>query len=82
MASNLHYVILIMQDCTQKCEMNWKSLTLWLPIFIIVDYRYYNLDAYFKNKMEKELKRGIKKVMDSERTVFNDEEQRRCVLVV
>ena len=29
--------------------------------------------------MEKELKKGIKKVVASERTVFNDEEQRRYV---
>jgi hypothetical protein len=29
--------------------------------------------------MEKELKKGFKKVMASERTVFNDEEQRRYV---
>ncbi|KAG5235494.1 splicing regulatory glutamine/lysine-rich protein [Salix suchowensis] len=40
--------------------------------------KYYNLDAYYHHKMEKELKKGIKKVVAaSERTVFNDEEQRR-----
>ncbi|GMN44848.1 hypothetical protein TIFTF001_014042 [Ficus carica] len=40
--------------------------------------KYYNLDAYFKRKMEKEMKRGYKKYQESERTVFNDEEQRRA----
>ncbi|XP_075098294.1 uncharacterized protein LOC107821097 isoform X2 [Nicotiana tabacum] len=39
--------------------------------------KYYNLDAYYRRKMEKENKRGIKKVVDTERTVFDDEEQRR-----
>lgn len=39
--------------------------------------RYYSLDAYYKHKMEKEMKKGFAKVVDSERTVFNDEEQRR-----
>lgn len=31
--------------------------------------------------MEKEQKKGIKKVLETERTVFNDEEQRRYVTV-
>uniref|UniRef100_A0A803MHC4 Uncharacterized protein n=1 Tax=Chenopodium quinoa TaxID=63459 RepID=A0A803MHC4_CHEQI len=39
--------------------------------------RYYNLDIYHRNKMEKEMKKGFKKVVQTERTVFNDEEQRR-----
>lgn len=39
--------------------------------------RYYNLDAYYQRKIEKEMKKGIAKVTASERTVFNDEEQRR-----
>lgn len=42
--------------------------------------KYYNLDAYHKHKMEKELKKGITKVRQKERTVFNDEEQRRLEL--
>lgn len=29
--------------------------------------------------MEKEMKKGLKKVRETERTVFNDEEQRRYV---
>lgn len=43
--------------------------------------KYYNLDAYYRRKMEKEIKRGVKKVVDDERTVFNDEEQRRQELM-
>ncbi|KAK4344079.1 hypothetical protein RND71_037173 [Anisodus tanguticus] len=43
--------------------------------------KYYNLDAYHKRKLEKEIKRGVKKVMDNERTVFNDEEIRRQELL-
>lgn len=38
--------------------------------------KYYSLDAYYRHKMEKEMKRGFKKV-ETERTVFNDEEVRR-----
>lgn len=30
--------------------------------------------------MEKEMKKGFKKVVDTERTIFNDEEQRRYVM--
>ncbi|XP_054814827.1 LOW QUALITY PROTEIN: vicilin-like seed storage protein At2g18540 [Prosopis cineraria] len=42
--------------------------------------KYYNLDAYHRRQMEKEMKRGFKKVAAAERTVFNDEEQRRLEL--
>lgn len=31
--------------------------------------------------MEKEMKKGVKKVQATERTVFNDEEQRRYIVV-
>lgn len=43
--------------------------------------RYYNLDAYYRHQMEKEMKKGVKKIQAKERTVFDDEEQRRynCV---
>ncbi|XWS09973.1 hypothetical protein CRYUN_Cryun39dG0035900 [Craigia yunnanensis] len=44
--------------------------------------KYYNLDAYYKHKMEKEYKKGVKKVCHTERTVFNDEEQRRQELLI
>ncbi|XP_057727923.1 uncharacterized protein LOC130943873 [Arachis stenosperma] len=43
--------------------------------------KYYNLDAYYRRQMEKDMKKGIKKVRASERTVFNDEEQRRQELL-
>ncbi|XP_057451398.1 uncharacterized protein LOC130743250 [Lotus japonicus] len=43
--------------------------------------KYYNLDAYYRRQMEKELKKGFKKVPAKERTVFNDEEQRRLELL-
>ena len=36
-----------------------------------------NLDAYYRREMEKEMKKGFKKVQATERTIFNDEEQRR-----
>lgn len=32
--------------------------------------------------MEKEMKRGPRKVQETERTIFNDEEQRRYVIVL
>lgn len=41
--------------------------------------RYYSLDAYHKRKMEKEMKKGFKRGPETERTIFNDEEQRRYV---
>ncbi|TKY49093.1 DEAD-box ATP-dependent RNA helicase 42 [Spatholobus suberectus] len=43
--------------------------------------KYYNLDAYYRRQMEKEWKKGFKKVQATERTVFNDEEQRRQELL-
>ncbi|KAL5730300.1 hypothetical protein ACHQM5_003139 [Ranunculus cassubicifolius] len=38
--------------------------------------KYYNLDSYHRLKVEKQMKKGIK-VPQTERTIFNDEEQRR-----
>ncbi|GAA0183344.1 hypothetical protein LIER_30769 [Lithospermum erythrorhizon] len=43
--------------------------------------KYYNLDAYYKHKIEKEMKKGLKKVPHTERTIFDDEEQRRQELL-
>ncbi|XP_058779872.1 DEAD-box ATP-dependent RNA helicase 42-like [Vicia villosa] len=43
--------------------------------------KYYSLDAYYRRQMEKEMKKGIKMVKAKERTVFNDEEQRRQELL-
>ncbi|KAL6545241.1 hypothetical protein OROGR_009115 [Orobanche gracilis] len=42
--------------------------------------KYYDLDAYHLRKLEKQMKKGFKKVLDSEHVVFNDEEQPRHVL--
>lgn len=42
--------------------------------------KYYNLDAYYRRQMEKEIKKGSKKVQETERTLFDDEEQRRLEL--
>ncbi|CAN1774973.1 hypothetical protein LINPERHAP1_LOCUS13158 [Linum perenne] len=38
--------------------------------------KYYNLDAYYKRQILKEIKSG-KKVQETERTIFNDEELKR-----
>lgn len=43
--------------------------------------KYYNLDAYHRRKMEKDLMKGFKKVQQKERTIFDDEEQRRQELM-
>ena len=43
--------------------------------------KYYDLDAYHRRMMEKELKKGLKSAVGTERTVFNDEEQRRLELL-
>ncbi|GAB4831508.1 hypothetical protein Ancab_005526 [Ancistrocladus abbreviatus] len=42
--------------------------------------RYCDLNAYYRRQMEKEKKKGLKKVLQTEHTVFNDEEQRRLEL--
>ena len=42
---------------------------------------YYNIDAYYRRKMEREVEKGSKKALETERTVFNDEEQQWYVLV-
>ncbi|KAK9268656.1 hypothetical protein L1049_000413 [Liquidambar formosana] len=43
--------------------------------------KYYDLDAYHRHKIEKEMKKGFKKLPETERTIFNDEEQRRQELL-
>ncbi|KAH9802745.1 nucleic acid-binding protein [Citrus sinensis] len=58
-------------------QVNLESLPNWEEKQMFKQY--YNLDAYHKHKMEKELKKGITKVRQKERTVFNDEEQRSIV---
>ncbi|XP_042042477.1 vicilin-like seed storage protein At2g18540 [Salvia splendens] len=73
-------------------KVNLESLANWEEKQLFKDFmedhntatfpskKYYNLDTYFKHKMEKEMKKGFAKVQESERTVFNDEEQRRLEL--
>ncbi|KAK5834195.1 hypothetical protein PVK06_018069 [Gossypium arboreum] len=70
-------------------QINLESLPNWEEKQLFKDFmedhntatfpskKYYNLDAYYKRQMEKENKKGVKKVLQGERTVFNDEEQRR-----
>ncbi|CAD5196911.1 unnamed protein product [Musa acuminata subsp. malaccensis] len=43
--------------------------------------KYYDLDAYHRRKIEKAMKKGSKKFQEMERTVFDDEEQRRIELL-
>ncbi|XP_034678597.1 uncharacterized protein LOC117908888 isoform X3 [Vitis riparia] len=43
--------------------------------FNVCGCMYYNIDAYYRPKMEREVKKGSKKALETERTVFNDEEQ-------
>ncbi|KAI3466122.1 hypothetical protein Pfo_022785 [Paulownia fortunei] len=73
-------------------QVNLESLPNWEEKQLFKDFmedhntvtfpskKYYNLDAYYRRKMEKETKKGFAKVLESERTVFNDEEQRRLEL--
>ncbi|XP_057797326.1 uncharacterized protein LOC131013296 [Salvia miltiorrhiza] len=73
-------------------KVNLESLANWEEKQLFKDFmedhntatfpskKYYNLDAYYKHKIEKEVKKGFAKVQESERTVFNDEEQRRLEL--
>ncbi|KAL0362696.1 UNVERIFIED_CONTAM: hypothetical protein Scaly_1224800 [Sesamum calycinum] len=70
-------------------KVNMESLANWEEKQLFKDFmedhntatfpskKYYNLDVYYQRKMEKEMKKGFTKVVESERTVFNDEEQRR-----
>ncbi|XP_051125904.1 vicilin-like seed storage protein At2g18540 [Andrographis paniculata] len=74
-------------------QVNLESLPNWEEKQLFKDFmedhntatfpskKYYNLDAYYQRKMEKEMKKGVTKVAQSERTVFNDEEQRRQELL-
>ncbi|KAL8032134.1 hypothetical protein ABFX02_13G074900 [Erythranthe guttata] len=70
-------------------KVNLESLPNWEEKQLFKDFmedhntatfpskKYYNLDAYHQNKLEKEMKKGYAKIVESERTVFNDEEIRR-----
>lgn len=57
-------------------------MELWPADNALLNCRYYNLDAYYRRQFEKEQKKGMKKVKETERTIFNDEEQRRYDLTV
>ncbi|XP_073156292.1 uncharacterized protein [Henckelia pumila] len=73
-------------------QVNLESLPNWEEKQLFKDFmedhntatfpskKYYDIDAYYLAKMKKEEKRGYSKVQDTERTVFNDEEQRRLEL--
>ncbi|CAO2833408.1 unnamed protein product [Amaranthus hypochondriacus] len=74
-------------------QVNLESLSNWEEKKMFKEYmedyntatfpskKYYDLDAYHSRKVEKEMKKGFKKVVKSERTVFDDEEQRRQELL-
>ncbi|KAJ0267162.1 Nucleic acid-binding protein [Hirschfeldia incana] len=70
-------------------KVNLESLPPWEEKKMFKDFmedhntgtftskKYYDIDGYYRRKLEKEMKKGLKKAGQSERTVFNDEEQRR-----
>ncbi|KZV25870.1 hypothetical protein F511_31663 [Dorcoceras hygrometricum] len=70
-------------------QVNSESLSNWEEKRLFKDFmedhntatfpskKYYDIDAYEHAQMKKKEKRGHSKVKDTERTVFNDEEQRR-----
>ncbi|CAH8360323.1 unnamed protein product [Eruca vesicaria subsp. sativa] len=70
-------------------EVNLESLPPWEEKKMFKDFmedhntgtftskKYYDIDGYYRRKLEKEMKKGLKKAGQGERTVFNDEEQRR-----
>ncbi|KAK6946732.1 hypothetical protein RJ641_000205 [Dillenia turbinata] len=74
-------------------QVNLESLQNWEEKKLFKDFmedhntatfpskKYYDLDAYHIRKMKKEQKKGYKKAKEIERTVFNDEEQRRQELL-
>lgn len=73
-------------------QVNLESLPNWEEKKMFKEYmedfntgtfkskKYYDLDAYHRHKMEKEMKKGMKKIQ-TERVVFNDEEQRRLEMM-
>uniref|UniRef100_A0A1J3FGG2 Uncharacterized protein n=1 Tax=Noccaea caerulescens TaxID=107243 RepID=A0A1J3FGG2_NOCCA len=70
-------------------EVNLESLPPWEEKKMFKDFmedhntgtftskKYYDIDGYYRRELEKEVKKSLKKAGMSERTVFNDEEQRR-----
>ncbi|KAK1314033.1 hypothetical protein QJS10_CPA06g00387 [Acorus calamus] len=75
-------------------QVNLESLSNWEEKLMFKEFmedhntatfpskKYYDLEAYDRRMLEKEIKRGSKKVRVVERTVFNDEEQRRQELLI
>ncbi|KAG7591593.1 hypothetical protein ISN45_Aa01g006110 [Arabidopsis thaliana x Arabidopsis arenosa] len=73
-------------------KVNLESLPPWEEKKMFKDFmedhntgtftskKYYDIDGYYRLKLEKEMKKGLKKAGISERTVFNDEEQRRLAM--
>ncbi|CAN1239469.1 hypothetical protein LINGRAPRIM_LOCUS2371 [Linum grandiflorum] len=55
-------------------QVNLETLSNWEEKEKFKEY--YNLDAYYKRQLLKEIKSG-KKVQETERTIFNDEELKR-----
>lgn len=74
-------------------KVNLESLPNWEEKKMFKEYmedyntatmpskKYYNIDTYHKRKMMRQMKKGFKKLPEAERTVFNDEEQRRLELM-
>lgn len=70
-------------------EVNLETVPTWEEKQMFKEYmedyntatfpskKYYDLDAYHRRKMIKEMEKGVRKAMQKERTVFNDEDERR-----
>lgn len=70
-------------------QVNMETLPAWEEKQMFKEYmedyntatfpskKYYDLDLYHRRKMMKEIEKGTQKAIQAERTVFNDEEQRR-----
>lgn len=70
-------------------QVNMETLPAWEEKQMFKEYmedyntatfpskKYYDLDLYHRRKMMKEVEKGALKAIQAERTVFNDEEQRR-----
>lgn len=73
-------------------QVNMETLPAWEEKQMFKEYmedyntatfpskKYYDLDLYHRRKMMKEIEKGTRKAIQAERTVFNDEEQRRLEL--
>ncbi|KAI3994816.1 hypothetical protein MKX01_037367 [Papaver californicum] len=72
------------KEVNQETVPNWEEKQLFKQFMedhntsTFPSKKYYSLDAYHKHQIEKEIKKGTKRAQQ-EHTLFNDEEQRRCV---